>query len=170
MALSHIRWEARYPDEEGTQVLHTGGAPISLRMRSSSCTLQALVEDWHNQICVHALTRLEGPVLLHLARNADETKQEAPVHISQLIWMPVFLHGIHVERRSCQVRAVVEHHGDSVVSGHYSAVLTTASGWIHTDDHAAPSSVIWSAERESLMYLAWLIPAQSDESRPRRDC
>ena len=34
-----------------------------------------------------------GPVLLHLARNADAVKQE--------------------------VRAVVEHHGESVVSGHY---------------------------------------------------
>ncbi|CAE7330741.1 unnamed protein product, partial [Symbiodinium microadriaticum] len=107
----------------------------------------ALVDDWHHQICVHAFTRLEGPVLLHLARNADAVKQEAPVHISQFIWIPVFLHGIHVEWRSCQVRAVVEHHGESVVSGHYRAVLKTASGWIHTDDHAAPSSVLWTAER-----------------------
>ena len=170
LALSHVHWEARYPDEEGMQILHTGGAPISLRLRPTSCTLQALVDDWHHQICVHAFTRLEGPVLLHLARNADAVKQEAPVHISQFIWIPVFLHGIHVEWRSCQVRAVVEHHGESVVSGHYRAVLKTASGWIHTDDHAAPSSVLWTAERESLMYLAWLIPAQSDESRPRRDC
>ena len=106
LALSHVLWEARYPDEDGMQILHTGGAPISLRMRSSSCSLQALVDDWHNQICIHALTRFEGPVLLHLARNADEVKHEAPVHISPLIWIPVFLHGIQVEWRSWRKRCI----------------------------------------------------------------
>ena len=164
--LGLAQWEAPYPDRKGVQVLHTGGAPVSLCMRLTSCGLQDLIDDWHRQVYMHAFVAQDGPVLLHLARNADASKNEALISIASLIWLPVFVEGIIVRWHSYQVRALVEHHGDSVISGHYRSALKFASGWMHTDDGEVPSPVLWSQAREQHMYLVWLVPAQSFESRP----
>ena len=166
LGLSLAQWEARYPDHEGVQVLHTGGAPVSLRMRATSCGLQDLIDDWHRQVYMHAFVVQDGPVLLHLARNADASKNEALISLASKVWLPIFVEGILARWHSYQVRALVEHHGDSVVSGHYRSVLKFASGWVHTDDGVAPTPVLWSKAREQHMYLIWLVPAQSFESRP----
>ena len=164
--LGLAQWEARYPDHEGVRVLHTGGAPVSLRTRVTSCGLQDLIDDWHRQVYMHAFVAQDGPVLLHLARNADASKNEALISIASPVWLPVFVEGIIARWHSYQVRALVEHHGDSVISGHYHSVLKFASGWVHTDDGEVPTPVLWSQAREQHMYLVWLVPAQSFESRP----
>ena len=169
LGLSLAQWEARYPDQEGVQVLHTGGAPVSLRMRATSCGLQDLVDDWHQQVYMHAFVVQDEPVLLHLARNADASKNEALISIASFVWLPIFTEGIIARWHSYQVRALVEHHGDSVVSGHYRSVLKFASGWMHTDDGVMPTPVLWTQAREQHMYLVWLVPAQSLESRPSLD-
>ena len=169
LGLSLAQWEARYPDQEGVQVLHTGGAPVSLRMRANSCGLQDLIDDWHRQVYMHAFVVQDEPVLLHLARTADASKNEALISIASPVWLPIFAEGILARWHSCQVRALVEHHGDSVVSGHYRSVLKFASGWMHTDDGVMPTPVLWSQAREQHMYLVWLVPAQSLESRPSWD-
>ena len=158
LGLSTLAWEARYPDPGGLQILHTGGAPISLQLRAEPCGMQDLIEDWHHQVYMHALTKQDGPILLHLARNANAVKNEAPISIASLVWLPFFGEGIDVSWRPFQVRATVEHHGESVVTGHYRAVLKTASGWMHTDDNLVSSPVLWSRVREKLMYLIWLVP------------
>ena len=59
-----------------------------------------------------------------------------------------------------EVRAVVEHHGESVDCGHYRSVLRCAAGWMHTDDERVAVSVDWDLDRAKLSYLFWLVRAR----------
>ncbi|CAE7427449.1 L96 [Symbiodinium sp. CCMP2592] len=163
LGLSMPAWEARFDTPEGTRVRHAGGAPIALTLRSEACSLQTLLEDWsaHELVTVHALTSKDGPVLLHLARNADAFKNQVPISIASIIRVPVFVEGTRVVWTDYQVCSIVEHLGEAVTSGHYRSVLKMPDGWMLTDDHRTSCSVLWSVQREELMYLVWLIPAQS---------
>ena len=66
-----------------------------------------------------------------------------------------------MEWRPFQVASIVEHHGDQVTCGHYRSLLKTSDGWLHSDDHLPAEPVLWSAEREMLIYLVWLVPARA---------
>ena len=159
-------WEARFEDLEGVHTPHAGGGPITLHMPEENCALQAIINKWSAQGYVHALTRQDTGVALQLARNARAIKNVARVSIEAITLLPLFTCGTNVEWRAFQVRSIVEHHGPDVASGHYRAVLKTPDGWAHTDDGHASVPVLWSCERESLMYLVWLVPAQLPLRQP----
>ncbi|CAE7678489.1 unnamed protein product, partial [Symbiodinium necroappetens] len=156
----NLVWEARYVDPAGIQVPHTGFQPISRKLRIEACSLQALVHDWSSQGYVHAVVMQAGPLLLHIVRNAEAGKNCTRVFLEATVRIPFFVEGVSVEWRPYKVVSVVEHHGASVDSGHYRSLLKTSDGWLHSDDSIVAAPALWSAEREALMYLLWLVPAQ----------
>ena len=84
----------------------------------------------------------------------------ALVFLEATVRIPFFVEGVSVEWRPHKVVSVVEHHGESVVSGHYRSLLKTSDGWLHSDDSIVAAPALWSADHEALMYLLWLVPAQ----------
>ena len=162
LGLNSSVWAAKYSDVAGIHVPHTGELPLSLRLRAEACSLQGLLEDWSaQQGYVHALVAQEGPLLLHLVRNAEAVKSVVPVTLSAVVRVPFFVEGTSVEWRPFQVASIVEHHGDQVTCGHYRSLLKTSDGWLHSDDHSPAVPVLWSTEREKLIYLVWLVPARA---------
>ncbi|CAE7331161.1 unnamed protein product, partial [Symbiodinium sp. KB8] len=69
--------------------------------------------------------------------------------------IPVFGNGLAVEWTCYKIQAIVEHHGEEVSSGHYRAVLSGHSDWLHTDDGIAASGVSFDHARARISYLFW---------------
>ena len=163
LGLKLSSWEARSGSAAGAKVLLSGHSFVSLPLRPKACSLQSLIEDWVDHQHVHALTHSGGPVLLHVVRNADTSKNHTLVSIAPILRVPVFTEDVHIAWHLYKVCSIVEHVGDCTTSGHYRAVLKAPNGWLLTDDHCVARSVPWSVLREELLYLVWLVPAQSEE-------
>ena len=171
LGLGYSVWEARYVDVNSVRTAHQGGCPIILPMIPQAVTLQQLINAWSARGYVHALLPQDTAVVVQIERNVGAVKNVACVQLSAVLWLPVFTEGTDVEWKAYQVSSIVEHHGPAVHAGHYRALLKTPQGWLHADDGVKAVPTAWSHERETLIYLVWLIPAgpcssSSDPSAP----
>ena len=158
-------WEARAPAEEGVAVYMRGQMPLLLPLGTEACELQHCLHEWHHsQGVLHAVVAT-GPselLLVQLSRHRQGSKVMTPVTLGELVRVPFFGHGLEVQWRCYLVKAVIEHHGESVQAGHYRAVLRVNQRWMLTDDGVAAIGVEWDATRASCCYLLWLERAQVD--------
>ncbi|OLP95873.1 LINE-1 reverse transcriptase-like [Symbiodinium microadriaticum] len=141
LGLGSVAWEARRQEDDAIRTLHSGPLPLLLPPPDQECMLQDCVQAWHLRDCVHALCAQPPPalLLLQVARHQDGYKSFVPVWPDSEIRIPVFGNGLAVEWTCYKIQAIVEHHGEEVSSGHYRAVLSGHSDWLHTDDGIAAS-------------------------------
>ncbi|CAE7619848.1 unnamed protein product, partial [Symbiodinium sp. KB8] len=141
-------WEARAPAEEGVAVYMRGQMPLLLPLGTEACELQHCLHEWHHsQGVLHAVVAT-GPselLLVQLSRHRQGSKVMTPVTLGELVRVPFFGHGLEVQWRCYLVKAVIEHHGESVQAGHYRAVLRVNQRWMLTDDGVAAIGVEWDA-------------------------
>ena len=167
------RVEARQSLPEGSSVRTDSSLQqciILPDMPRHSPELQALLNFWHQQNDMHALTCADPWIFLQLPRFAWSSgrarKTQQPYHIVRLLQVPVFQdgHSLHVRWVPYQVRALIQHHGRSPDAGHYTVVqLGDAQHWL-IDDEKDPNALDarMTAHACTNMYVLALICQVSD--------
>ena len=136
------RWESRVQigdhlvqaDDRGT----TWPLPLSAALHPAADTsLQHLIDSWGAQANLHAVSKLPGMLALQIARFTDQgikcTGKIVPPWSFALPYFPD--NGINVAHALYQVTAIVYHLGDSILQGHYRAILFEEGvPCYHTDD------------------------------------
>ena len=136
------RWESRVQigdhlvqaDDRGT----TWPLPLTAALHPAADTsLQHLIDSWGAQANLHAVSKLPGMLALQIARFTDQgIKCTGKIVPSWSFALPYFPdNGISVAHALYQVTAIVYHLGDSILQGHYRAVLFEEGiPCYHTDD------------------------------------
>ena len=105
---------------------------------------QYLLRNWHLQAHIHALVQAPTVLVLSFSRYGGPLgrghKNACRIAGREVVHMPMFSadNDISTGVVEYETIAVVMHHGDSVDSGHYTARLVEAEGFILCDDNAAP--------------------------------
>ncbi|CAE7698020.1 unnamed protein product [Symbiodinium necroappetens] len=112
-------WQARTVDDDGmphVQYRESTLQAISLVLAEGSGphSLQELVNAWHAQADVHALSQV-------------------PCYVSGRT--------LEIQWRSYRVGTCILHHGATPTSGHYTSLMAQADGWLRTDDYQVPQPV-----------------------------
>ena len=165
LGLGQMVWESRRVEEDALRVLHSGPLPLLLPPPSRGCMLQDCLRAWHEQDSLHGLVARPAPelLLLQVTRQVDGHKNFIPVWPDDEVRVPFFGDGLRVDWISYKVKAVVEHHGERVSTGHYRADLRGSAEWLHTDDGLAAVVTEWDRNRATLSYLFWVVRAQAGE-------
>ena len=128
------RWEARLTNPYRVHDSGDPGCPLLLTLPGES--LQGLLDAWHNQYAVHALTQHTGCLFLQICRYSSHTaknQQHLAVRPGAVVALPVFTEDGDACTRlePFRVIAVVFHLGPTVTSGHYQTLLgmPTANDW-----------------------------------------
>ena len=128
------RWESRLANPFQLHDSGDRGAPLLLNIIGG--TLQELIDKWHQQYAVHALTEHQGCLFLQLCRYDSHTSknmQTLPVRPGDSVALPVFTDttGLCTRLELFRVAVVVYHLGASVTSGHYKTLIgtPTATEW-----------------------------------------
>ena len=135
--------------------------------RRVGCTLQEVVDAWHNRLGSPALTPEARCLALQLNRfragSAGARKCNSSVSIPRLLSIPCWLAG-GIQKVSFQVSAVLVHLGDTPHSGRYRSVLFEPNGrcWYTDDNQGAgfPSIADAKVFRENA-YVVFLSPTSS---------
>ena len=162
LGLDVVTWQARVLADHRAPPFHTGSLPLVLPLVGDSCLLQDCIQAWHLQDYAYGVDTWPAPALLLLqaARQIDGRKLGTQIWPEDRVMVPFFDPDGGVRWVFYEVRAVVEHHGESVDCGHYRSVLRCAAGWMHTDDERVAVSVDWDLDRAKLSYLFWLVRAR----------
>ena len=128
------RWEAKLTNPYRVHDSGDPGCPLLLTLPGES--LQGLLDAWHNQYTVHALTQHTGCLFLQICRYSSHTaknQQRLAVRPGAVVALPVFTEDGDACTRlePFRVIAVVFHLGPTVTSGHYQTLLgmPTANDW-----------------------------------------
>ena len=152
-ALFEGRWEARRvvdPDSDAQHCVmvdegHCSQA-ITLDLPAGDRhTIQYLLHLWHDQAHVHALQA--APPLLFLRVSRYRLEGSNPIrNPSNLVWKPVvhipLFRGPDIRESGTvayEIIGVINHHGDSPQTGHYTVQLHAASGSLRCDDNVPPT-------------------------------
>ncbi|CAE7242286.1 unnamed protein product [Symbiodinium sp. CCMP2592] len=161
-------WHAKLLSLELRDRAHTY-SPVWMTLPShvQECTLQTVVDQWSAQDAIHALCEPPEVLCVCLARfgyNGDEAfKHTMSVSLQSLsIMIPCFLNENSLETRSCSYTVIgaISHYGQTVNSGHYRAMLYSASEscWYITDDGSRAKRAKHSDMQHLFRnaYLIWL--------------
>ena len=127
LAIAHAtHWEARLTNPYRVHDSGDPGCPLLLTLPGES--LQGLIDAWHGQYAVHALTQHTGCLFLQICRYSSHTaknQQYLAVRPGTVVALPVFTEGGDACTRlePFRVIAVVFHLGPTVTSGHYQTLL-----------------------------------------------
>ena len=150
--LCHGRWEARCQQDSprnGSSVVKLDEGlcqqAISLELPDGDLhQTQYLLHNWHQQAHIHALVQAPTILVLSFSRYGGPLgqgrKNTCRVAWREVVHMPIFTADNVLTTRVVEYDtiAVVMRHGDSVDSGHYTARLIEAEGYLLCDDNAAP--------------------------------
>ena len=169
----HGAWEARRQASGVLMVTdRTEGACVLIAEipQATPCTVQHVIDAWHDQSSRHAFSRPPRLLVLELKRyrmaGADFSKDRRPVRFAPSLRVPVFeASGALASRPATyRLRASNIHLGATPGAGHYQTVLRCFSegesprafqtAALLTDDGRSPGITQWdSHERDS--YLLW---------------
>lgn len=152
-ALFEGRWEARrveHPDSDAQHCImvdegHCSQA-ITLDLPAGDRhAIQYLLHLWHHQAHIHALQVAPPLLFLRISRYRQEgscsVRNPSIVEWKPVVHVPMFRGPDTRESGTVQyeIIGVINHHGDSPQTGHYTVQLHAASGTLHCDDNAPPS-------------------------------
>ena len=139
----------------------------------SFCTLQALIDFWHDGLGVCRATQQVGrAIVLNISRFLPETgvKNQQHIEISNTVRFPSFINDsgdIHFHQY--HVSALVYHVGGTPISGHYRTALQCGSKWFVYEDGKLPDQLqTLTAQIQSNAVLIWLTPLSTDCARMER--
>ena len=163
-------WEARCRTEDVIHVTDRGTAlaPVILSLHAGEqLILQSMIDQWHAQASVHALTQQTPIVCLQIPRFIWEAGVMRRDHRSLLgyqclVHMPIF---DSPDERTAhlapyQVVAMQLHYGARPTSGHYRTAMLgqpkfgKEKVWL-SDDESVPQPIL--REHDSAIYLIWLM-------------
>ena len=146
-------WEARRQELGSVRVLDAGACAAAINLdlphRNTDSVLQQLINAWHHQHTIHALTHPPPVLVLRLSRFLD-TRRGVRKHTGLVSWGPTIhvphFSSVELESQVCeyQVLATICHQGASATSGHYTATLHHHQQAWFCDDNTKPRP--WSAE------------------------
>ena len=145
-------WQARTVDDDGmphVQYRESTLQAISLVLAEGSGphSIQELVNAWHAQADVHALSQVPQGFCLQLqrfrVRDGRTVKQQVRVSWGNTVQVPCYVSGrtLEIQWRSYRVGTCILHHGATPTSGHYTSLMAQADGWLRTDDYQVPQPV-----------------------------
>ena len=131
------------------------GIIISLTLPDSETQLQELVDAWHEQRSIHALTEEHSVVLLQLGRYRDGRKVTSRVFFGDDVALPCFNEGLRCVWVIYRPVAAIVHLGSRASEGHYRAVLRSGEPWVFTDDNSAVPCDIGELHNRNV-YMLWV--------------
>ena len=144
-----------------------------------SCSLQTLVDFWHDGLVVdfwhdglgvcRAIEQVGGAILLSVSRFLPETgiKNQQQIDFNTTVRFPCYTNvegDIHFF--SYDICALVFHIGATPITGHYRAALRCHNKWMVYEDGQLPDSMqsLTPAIQQNVV-LFWLIPTSNDTDR-----
>ena len=161
-------WQARTVNNDGMPHVQyrestLQAIPLVLAEGSGPHSLQELVNAWHAQADVHALSQVPQGFCLQLQRfrvsDGRTIKQQVRVSWGNTVQVPCYVSGrtLEIQWRSYRVGTCILHHGATPTSGHYTSPMAQANGWLRTDDHEVPQPISRiTAEHEREVYALLL--------------
>ena len=170
LRLGHI--EAQNGTERGDR-----HGPILLPMfdpHLKSCTLQTLIDVWHDGLGVCRSAEKVGHILiLSISRYLPEfgVKNLQNILIPQTVRFPFFLNeegAVHFfEYKVC---GLIYHLGATPITGHYRAVLNCDNRWLNYEDGRLPDSLHTLTDQiQSNVVMLWLQPTGTTPVRTTLD-
>ena len=158
--------------QNGTEKGHSH-CPIMIPLYNPAltfCTLQSLIDMWHDALGVCRAAEQAGNVLvLSISRFLPETglKNMQQIQIDSTVRFPYFLNDEgDVHFYLFEVCALIFHLGQSPHTGHYKAVLNCNDKWLMYDDGQIPEPLdILTADILTNVVMVWLIPARGTDAR-----
>ena len=131
--------------------------------KQQHCTLQALIDVWHDGPGVCRSAEKVGHVLiLSISRFLPETniKNTQQIAVSNTVRFPFFTNSEgDVHFYEFQVCGLIYHVGASPITGHYRAVLNCGSRWLDYDDGRLPDTLTeLTAHICANIVMVWLKP------------
>ena len=169
MRLGHT--EEQNGTEQGAQ-----HGPILLPIfdvSSDSCTLQALIDMWHDGLGVCRATQQVGQAIaLTISRYLPETgmKHQQKIEFSSTVRFPSFVNvDGHVHFYQYAVSAVIFHVGHTPFTGHYRAALKCGHKWFAYEDGRLPDQLTeLSTQILANIVMIWLTPLTDLHDRTPR--
>ena len=139
----------------------------------SSCTLQTLIDFWHDGLGVcRAAQQVGSAIMLNISRFLPETgiKNQQRITISNTVRFPSFLNDNgDTHFHQYHVSALVYHIGANPISGHYRAALQCGQTWFVYEDGKLPDQLNTLTESiERNIVLIWLTPVDAASDRTER--
>ena len=171
------QWQSRAstPDPVITpQVVQCGHVwPIALPSAlhsETACTLQQLVDSWHNQPQVHGLSDLSRFVALQIPRfKPDGSKALTQITAPWTVHLPHFTGSFgNLGRVPYVAHSMIMHDGESIMQGHYRAVLLEAGAPKYVvEDGRKPAKLTPKVFRrlENQVYIVFLERIISQDSQ-----
>ena len=143
-------WQARGVNDDGmphVQYRESTFEAISLVLADGPGphSLQELVNAWHAQADVHALSQVPHGFSLQLQRfrvqDGRIKKHQVRVSWNSTVQVPCYVseRSLEIQWRSYRVGTCILHHGATPISGHYTSLMAQAASWFRTDDYVAPN-------------------------------
>ena len=152
------RWQARSAAAD-VQVADAGHTwPLFLaELPTEHCSIQMLVDAWHAQAHVHALSAAPTFLLIQLNRfnGVDGRRSQCKVQFGSTLSVPTYLRDDDLATRLVQYRlvSVIIHKGVYSTSGHYQAASVHGDRlWLH-DDGSKPKLRHSTADLTPNLYL-----------------
>ena len=113
---------------------------------TEDCSVQMIIDDWHGQACVHALSEAPAFLLIQLNRFSgdDGGRSHCRVQHGDTLSVPTFRNSavLDAETQLLQYRlvSIIIHKGVHSTSGHYQAATVDDVDqlWLH-DDGSTPT-------------------------------
>ena len=132
------RWQAR--SLNGGRVTDTGNTwPLFLaELPTEDCSVQTIIDDWHSQEHIHALSEAPHYLLIQLNRfdGEDGRRSQCRVQTSNTLSVPTYTTDAGQAIQLLQYRLVsfIIHKGVYSTSGHYQAATVHEDRlWLHDD-------------------------------------
>ena len=155
------RWQARLAGS----LEDSGSLTVPLAMHlprgnQNDLTLQTIVNSWHEQHFLYALTSAPALVCIQLQRFLRPGwKDQTCVHFDRFVSIPVFaeLTGTEVIWQTYSVTAMIFHQGDTLHCGHYQCVCFADSTMLCSEDHVPMFPIQQTEHLERSIYLIWVM-------------
>ena len=154
-----LHWQARIQQGDSwTRMDHGSSAPLlvqppesaecSFANEAACCSMQALIEHWHQQSSLHAGVLMPRVLILQVGRfdfnqnHVRAIKRRFRLVPDSVLNFPSFVSGLDIVSSRYALRSAIVHHGDTPDSGHYTALLFDDDGTVwHSDDDTCSTLV-----------------------------
>ena len=140
-------WEARAIMGHRCEVVDGGNSMHAITLdvpgEDGPFDMQLLLNSWHHQSSIHALTGDAELLVFRLARYRQHAggvvRNDCEVTWTSRVHIPVFEEqGLSSMAREFEIKAAIMHHGASLTCGHYTIMLHAADSDVICDDGVLP--------------------------------
>ena len=144
------------------QPQESGGTPLMMQIPAQSCSLQAVIDLWHNPAPGNRrlLYDHENLLVIQLDRYNEGNKKFTDVAFADPVTILVCSELGPPQQLTFEVVSAVFHTGQTVHAGHYQALLKVRDSWRVCDDAVCSRSFEINSHVRCNVYLLFLKRAQ----------